>query len=285
MAGALDGETAMPLTFAVIRSCTTLTCSSPPPCSPGPMYRHSIFPALSFSAFMQPSRAWSKNGLFMFFGTSANVYSLALAGAPPNPSARTATAVGPTSSFVIICRDPVESVKEGGPNRSARAVPADPLEQDREDDEDADEGALPVGVDAGHQQTVADHLDQRGTHQRAEGPALAADQVGAADHGAGDHPQLVALAQGVDGRALPADDHHRRDRRGQAGDDVGAELDPVDRHAGQPGRVLVAADRVQVAAPGGEVEDEGEHHGHQQQQPDRVRDPDDVAAADGVEGV
>ena len=26
-----------------------------------------------FSAFLQPSRAWSKNGLFMFFGTSAKV--------------------------------------------------------------------------------------------------------------------------------------------------------------------------------------------------------------------
>jgi len=39
----------------------------------------------------------------MFFGTSANVYSLALAGAPPNPNAKTAKAAVPTSSFVIIC--------------------------------------------------------------------------------------------------------------------------------------------------------------------------------------
>ena len=34
--------------------------------------------ATRFSAFLQPSRAWSKNGLFMFFGTSANVSSLRL---------------------------------------------------------------------------------------------------------------------------------------------------------------------------------------------------------------
>jgi hypothetical protein len=32
-------------------------------------------PADSDSAFLQPSRAWSKNGLFMFLGTSAKVYS------------------------------------------------------------------------------------------------------------------------------------------------------------------------------------------------------------------
>ena len=103
MAAAFAGLTAMPSTFLAIRSLTTCTCSSPPPCSPGPIYSHLNLPADSFSAFMQPSRAWSKNGLFMFFGTSANVYSLALAGAPPNPSASTATAAVPTSSFVIIC--------------------------------------------------------------------------------------------------------------------------------------------------------------------------------------
>lgn len=35
------------------------------------MYMHSKAPFNSASAFLQPSRAWSKNGLFMFLGTSA----------------------------------------------------------------------------------------------------------------------------------------------------------------------------------------------------------------------
>ena len=66
----------MPSTFLAMRSSTTCTCSSPPPCSPGPIYMHSSAPLDSASAFLQPSRAWSKNGLFMFFGTSAKTYFL-----------------------------------------------------------------------------------------------------------------------------------------------------------------------------------------------------------------
>ena len=44
IAAALAGETAMPSTFLATRSCTICTCSSPPPCSPGPMYMHSNAP-------------------------------------------------------------------------------------------------------------------------------------------------------------------------------------------------------------------------------------------------
>ena len=73
MAAALAGDTAMPSTCLAIRSLTICTCSSPPPCSPGPIYSHLNLPPDSASAFMQPSRAWSKNGLFMFFGTSAKM--------------------------------------------------------------------------------------------------------------------------------------------------------------------------------------------------------------------
>jgi hypothetical protein len=38
--------------------------------------RHSM-PPISFAAFMHPSRAWSKNGLFIAFGTRAKTLSLA----------------------------------------------------------------------------------------------------------------------------------------------------------------------------------------------------------------
>ena len=67
-----------------------------------------------------------------------------------------------------------------------------------------------------HQQAVADDLDQRRADEGAVGAALAAHQVGAADHGRGDDAQLVALAERVDGRALPADDQDGGERRRQA---------------------------------------------------------------------
>src|SRR5918999_616653 len=78
---------------------------------------------------------------------------------------------------------------------------ADLLEKNREDDESADEGTLPIGVDAGHQEAVADHLDQRGADEGAISTALAAHEVRAPDHGRGDHLQLVARPERVDRRA------------------------------------------------------------------------------------
>src|SRR5215475_7577052 len=136
IAGALDGDTAMPSTRRAIRSFTTCTCSSPPPCSPGPTYRHSIAPFSSFSAFLQPSRAWSKNGLLVFFGTSANTYFLSAA------AAGCATARAASSARYAFMSCPPS--------------PAQLLQQYREHDEHTDERALPVGVDTGHQQRVAD---------------------------------------------------------------------------------------------------------------------------------
>jgi hypothetical protein len=55
----------------------------------GPMYSQRNLPAFSVVAFMQPSRAWSKNGLFMFFGTSAKTYSFAAAGESRHPAPAT----------------------------------------------------------------------------------------------------------------------------------------------------------------------------------------------------
>ena len=40
----------------------------------------------------------------------------------------------------------------------------------------------------------------------AVGAALASHQIGAADDGRGDDAQLIALAERIDGGALPADD-------------------------------------------------------------------------------
>src|SRR5262245_54786785 len=81
----------------------------------------------------------------------------------------------------------------------------EPIEEHRHDDEGADEGALPEGADAEQNQTVADHLDEGGPDDRAEGGAGAARQVRAADHRGGDDGQLHALAEARGDRAQPAD--------------------------------------------------------------------------------
>ena len=106
IAAAFEGDTAMPSTFLAMRSFTTCTCSSPPPCSPGPMYRHSMAPPNSFSAFLQPSRAWSKNGLFVFFGTRANTYFLGWASAPWVMPRMAAAATVALNSFPIMAFPP-----------------------------------------------------------------------------------------------------------------------------------------------------------------------------------
>src|SRR5262249_44768217 len=258
----LDGDTAMPSTFLAMRSSTTWTCSSPPPCSPGPVNRQTTSPPSSFSAFWQPRWAWSKNGLLRFFGTTAKVYfGAALVDAASNTM--TPVAIAPITRAVLVryFSTGFPPLFPDLPERARSRLlelgappPADLFEQDRENDEDADEGALPIGIDAFHEQAVADDLDQRRADNGAIGAALAAHQVGAADHGRGDDPQLVGLAQAIDRGALPADDQYRAHGGGKGGDDIGLQLDAVDRHARQPRRLLVTADGVKMAAPGRELE-------------------------------
>src|SRR5437667_9999982 len=115
-----------------------------------------------------------------------------------------AATVAPSSFPIMFAIMAFSSVCRRAPthNASVGAASADPLEQDRENDEGADEGALPIGIDAGHQEAVADDLDQRGADQGGVRAALAAHQIGAADDGGGDDPELIAGAQRIDGRAL-----------------------------------------------------------------------------------
>src|SRR5688500_19912499 len=84
--------------------------------------------------------------------------------------------------------------------RSGPPPPADLLQKHRENDEDANEGALPIGIDSLHQQRIADHLEERRADEGAIGAALAAHQIGAADDGRGDDAELVAGAERVDRR-------------------------------------------------------------------------------------
>src|ERR671923_214575 len=100
------------------------------------------------------------------------------------------------------------------PGLFALAQVADAIEQHRQDDGAADEGALPEGVDAEQAEAVADDLDQRRANQGAEPAGL--------------------------------DDAGDAGRQGR--DDVDRHLDRADRHAGQGRRMLVAADGIDMAA-------------------------------------
>src|SRR5271165_5025554 len=135
----------------------------------------------------------------MFFGTSAKTYFLSAVDAGCATANATSNAAAP-ARYAFMWFPPCCS---GTPS------PAQLLEQHREHDEHTDERALPVRIHARHQQRIADHLDQRRTDEGTVGAALAAHQVGAADHGGSDHPQLVAGAESVDRGTLPADDQHR----------------------------------------------------------------------------
>ena len=77
-------------------------------------------------------------------------------------------------------------------------------EKYRENDEGADEGTLPIRIDAGHQQRIADDLQEGRADHRAEGRAGAAHEIGAADDRGGDDAQLIALAHRIDRRAVVA---------------------------------------------------------------------------------
>src|SRR5204862_4963121 len=126
-------------------------------------------PLSSSSAFLQPARAWSKNGLFMVLGTSAKTYFLDAASVPWLMARIAIAATVAPSSFLSICVPPLLDGWVDGTRMSVPPTPADPIEQNRENDDDADEQSLPVAVDAGHEKAVADDLDQGGAEERAEG--------------------------------------------------------------------------------------------------------------------
>ena len=119
---------------------------------------------------------------------------------------------------------------------------------------------LPVGGEADPAQAVLevedveDQAEQEGAGQGSADRADAAGQQRAADDDRGDREQLPADSLGrLAGAELGRQDHAGEAGQGAA-EGVDQELHPVDRQAHQAGRVLAAADRQDVAAEGGEVE-------------------------------
>ena len=81
IAGAFDGEMAMPATPLLIRSSTIWTSPASSALDAGPVYRQ-VYSEFGFSLFhsAQPSPSTVKNGLSRPFTTTASVFFWAIAG-------------------------------------------------------------------------------------------------------------------------------------------------------------------------------------------------------------
>ena len=117
-----------------------------------------------------------------------------------------------------------------------------------EDHEDAGDQHLVDRRHAHQREPVAEHADDQRADQRAEHDAAPAEQAGAAEHDRGDGIEVLGLP-GV--RVADAGARHRQQRRDaveHAGQHVDAEQHAFGRDAGQPRRLGVVADRVDVPA-------------------------------------
>src|SRR6478752_4710354 len=90
----------------------------------------------------------------MFLGTSAKVYFFPCACAPALNANRAAI---PTLKARLLIGVPSCLL---GSTLLCRALAADPLEQNRQYNEQADKGALPIGIDTRHEKRVPDDFDQ-----------------------------------------------------------------------------------------------------------------------------
>ena len=153
----------------------------------------------------------------------------------------------------------------------------------RPGDDEADERALPIGIDASEQKRVAHDFDERRADHRRIGNAVAAHEIGAADDRRGDDLELVADAEPVGHGAEPPDHENGGDSGREAADDVDGNLDRHDGNARQQRRLLVAADRVDVAAPARVGQNDREDDCDQRHRDDDRGDAEQTAAAELAE--
>ena len=196
----LPAETARPSTPFWSMSCAICT-SDASSYSCGPMKVQVTF---SFSAAaLQPACNGGVKALFSTLNTIAKVLACAGAAAPAliaTAPAKQAPSIRPFHrSFLALCD--FQSSSRPACTRCRNTA---------NQDEQADKQPLPERIDPDQQQRVAYFLDQHGADDGAVDGAVAAGKAGAANHGRGDHAQLVAGAERVGDRAEPADQEQGR---------------------------------------------------------------------------
>ena len=116
--------------------------------------------------------------------------------------------------------------------------------------EDPGDEVLVDHLDADQRQAVAEDADDQGSDQRADDRSPPAEQARAAEHDGRDAVQVLGRLPGVRVADLgAADEEHRGEPGGEAGERVDAEQDAIRVDPGQPRGLAIVADRVDVPAP------------------------------------
>src|SRR6185369_622390 len=182
MAFGLPAETAIASTPRVIMSCSIwASCASS--YSFGATKMH-LTPR-SFAASAQPSWSGGVKALLSTLKTMPMVFSSADAAWDARTVAPSRSAV--TVAFVFSCIDTSQGLRIVRSACSPRRAPSvvvrrgsEPLHSYGDDDEPADEGALPEGVHAGENKSIADDHDEQRPDRGAEGGAVSTGEAGAA---------------------------------------------------------------------------------------------------------
>ena len=143
------------------------------------------------------------------------------------------------------------------------------VDADGDDDDEAERRLLYRRGHVEHDETALDDLHDERADERLADRAAAAEQAGAADHDGGDRDELEAHSRDRLRRAEPRGEDEPREAAEEAADRIDAELHQLDVDARCPRRVLVAADRIDVAAEAGPVEDQRGDERHRKQNDDR----------------
>ena len=153
------------------------------------------------------------------------------------------------------CCDPVSAAalschRASAPKSPARIAPSSELvDRHGQEQHGAACGVLVEGRDIHQAHAVVEAAHQQGADERAEDPAPAARERGAADDRGGDGVELEEEAgTPADGAADPRRQRDAGDAVAEAGDEEVAEDRPADIDARQPRRLRVAADGVELRA-------------------------------------
>ncbi|KTT54177.1 hypothetical protein SB7C_12365, partial [Staphylococcus epidermidis] len=151
--------------------------------------------------------------------------------------------------------------RSSGTNLSGHAR-AKAIDQHGCDDDHAHQCLLPIRVDLREHEAVADYLEQHAADDGSEWAAGAAGEIGAADQGGRDDVELVGRRHVGRRGSQPAADEDAPQAGRERADDIDLDLDAHDRDSGQGRRLLIAAERKDVAAKTGMVQ----HHRHRRRE-------------------
>lgn len=169
--------------------------------------------------------------------------------------------------------------------RAAADDRAPAVDRHRGDDHDAADDVLQERVDLHDAHDVVDDREDRDAADRTPDRAASAQQQRAAEHDRGDRQQRVAalLADGGAADAETAGEQQTGEPCEHRAQHVRGDQRRLGAHPGQAGDLRVAADRVEVGAGAGAVEQEPDEHGERDHDDRRDGNGPDAGGADELE--